>query len=507
MAISKTAISGTGVDIPGEPIGVTWVGTRSGDVFNGTTGNDTASGLAGNDTLNGNAGNDTLDGGRDDDTLSGGAGNDVIWGDDAGTKLEFHGNDRIDGGTGDDIIYGMGGNDTIDGGPGNNTVFGNEGDDRIAAGSGVESLFGGDGNDFIGSVPFGSALNQGDVYDGGAGVDTLFYNRGPHTPNNGTPLPTVVIDLQAGSIAAGGATGSVSGIENVETVGSNMLVRGSDANNVISNVSVESDAVRGSDLYGGGGADTITSGLGSDYIDGGSGNDLAYGGDGDDYLVGSLGRDHSYGGAGNDSFSANSSWGALQDGDIFDGGDGIDTFSFRRDVGFMENSYVTIDLQAGIVQTQQGTAIISGMEMINVTGDAYIIQGGDADEQIRYSRDPAGSPLFWAGATIDGGGGNDLIVADSTNDKLSGGAGDDTIFAGSGEDTVFADAGNDVYHGNWGDTSGDGRIDTVIYDGMQADYLVQSTGLGSWIVTDLRTGDIDQLTDFQRLTFDDGTIS
>lgn len=476
----------------------TWIGTRSHDVFVGSENSDAAYGGAGNDTLSGNGGDDTLDGGIDRDTLFGGNGNDVIWGDDPLSKLGLHGNDTIDGGAGDDIVYGMGGDDSIVGGLGNDTVWGNEGNDSLVTGDGVDSLFGGDGNDFVGNFPLGSRLDAGDYHEGGAGFDTFFYSRGPEPLPNGNPLAAITIDLRAGTIEDRGATGELHKFEQIITSGSNFHVIGSDADDVISNSSVTTDPARGSRLDGGGGNDTITSGGGYDRLDGGAGDDLIYGGSGDDIIVGSLGADGAYGGAGNDHMSAGIA--TLQDGDMYDGGAGVDSFLFQNPDGPSGSVVVTIDLDMGFIATPQIEAGIGGMENITVRGDAFVVRGSDIGELITHQSDPAGNPLLQVGVTIDGGGGNDTIFAGATDDILSGGAGDDTVYGGAGDDTFLAGAGNDTYRGDWGSN-------TIIYNGVQADYDIQSTGAGGWIVTDLRTGDVDRLTDFQRLEFDDIVMS
>ncbi len=69
-------------------------GSALNDTINGGPGNDTLDGRGGNDTLDGGDGRDRLTGYVGDDTLTGGPGVDSMFGDGAGTGLDF-GNDTL----------------------------------------------------------------------------------------------------------------------------------------------------------------------------------------------------------------------------------------------------------------------------------------------------------------------------------------------------------------------------------------------------------------------------
>lgn len=72
----------------------------------------------------------------------------------------------------DDYIYASGShltNDALHGGGGNDYLYGDEGNDRLYGGAGSDTLNGGNGNDLL-SGGFG---RNSDVFDGGAGSDTL----------------------------------------------------------------------------------------------------------------------------------------------------------------------------------------------------------------------------------------------------------------------------------------------------------------------------------------------
>jgi len=105
-----------------------------------------------------------LVGGSNKDVLNGGAGNDVLDG--------FQGDDILFGGYGDDLLFGDSGNDTLEGGPGN---------DIIDGGEGIEVIIGGEAFDpDIDTVTFSGAttgisvnLSSRFAYDGAGGYDTV----------------------------------------------------------------------------------------------------------------------------------------------------------------------------------------------------------------------------------------------------------------------------------------------------------------------------------------------
>ena len=165
------------------------------DVIEGGAGNDTIFGGAGNDQLDGGDGNDIIFGGAGNDHLSGGAGNDRLLGEDGNdVMLGDDGNDAMLGGVGNDLLNGGAGNDTMTGDAGNDTVLGDTGNDAISDGAGADSIHGGAGIDIITAAQDTAS----DVYNGGAGHDTLDYSLS---------VSAVKIDLTTG-IATGLGIGS-----------------------------------------------------------------------------------------------------------------------------------------------------------------------------------------------------------------------------------------------------------------------------------------------------------
>jgi VCBS repeat-containing protein len=158
----------------------TVVGGTGHDSIIAGAGHDSLSGDDGNDTIDAGHGNNTVWAGQGDDSVIAGQGNDTIAADDgrdtvrAGAGQDVvrgnGGDDWIDLGTGNDLATGDMGADTILGGDGNDTIHGGEGDDRLFAGAGADRVHGDGGNDLV-VMTVGTA--RGDVYDGGAGFDTL----------------------------------------------------------------------------------------------------------------------------------------------------------------------------------------------------------------------------------------------------------------------------------------------------------------------------------------------
>ncbi|MEO0844766.1 MAG: hypothetical protein AAF063_38790, partial [Cyanobacteria bacterium J06643_5] len=95
--------------------------------------------------------------------------------------------------------------------------------------------------------------------------------------------------------------------------------------------------------------------------------------------------------------------------------------------------------------------------------------------------------------------------AGAGNDDIDAGAGNDVIEPGEGNDIVDAGPGDDTIKGGQGDNQIDGGegIDTVSYDGNQADFTIEKLADGS-----IKVGsNTDTLTNVEFLEFSDGTIS
>lgn len=129
-----------------------------------------------------NAGDDFLIGTADDEIVLGGEGADLIEVDDGDDLVHAEGgddvvageggNDRLFGGDGSDHLDGGDGEDTLWGGAGNDALEGSHGADMLLPGSGTDVVQGGEGDDRL-VILDGCELAQGEVFDGGPGLDVL----------------------------------------------------------------------------------------------------------------------------------------------------------------------------------------------------------------------------------------------------------------------------------------------------------------------------------------------
>jgi Ca2+-binding RTX toxin-like protein len=265
----------------------------------GTAGNDTmnvgytdAQGdkiTDGNDYIVAGSGNDSVSAGGGADTVLGGAGADTIFGGDGNDSIEGgDGNDSIgswsfDGGN--DTIRGGAGNDTLIGGGGDDLIYGDTGDDSVSGGAGADTVFGGEGND----IAIVTEDHGTDIYDMGehdGDWDAIWFSNWQTT--TGVNLTFTGTDAGNYAYTGGGATGSFSGVEQVG---------GTDYADTI-NAAADTD---GGQIFGNGGADSITGGSGNDTIWAGAANDTVFGGAGLDSLFGGDGNDQMFGGDGDDT--------------------------------------------------------------------------------------------------------------------------------------------------------------------------------------------------------------
>lgn len=408
------------------------IGTDGDDMLLGTACADEILGKDGNDIIDGRAGDDVTDGGAGDDHIVGGNGNDILCG--------GYGNDIIFGGSGDDQISGGAGDDRLFGDEGNDTVFGDDGNDQINGGSGNDALFGGNGNDLVSGDAGDDKLegnggddllaggdgndvvsggNGDDKIDGGAGADLLLDNAGQDTVSGGEGNDHVAVALDGDrDVYDGGAGTDTLDLSSSESEVDVDLAEGSAegceiGDNTVAGFEIVKGGSGGDTISGTGGNETLTGGAGDDRIDGRGGNDSLDGGSGTDTLdlsqIGcGVGVDLAHGTA-NGSEIGND---VVTEFEVVSGGSGSDTIS-----GSAGNE----TLSGGA-----GDDRISGRD-----GDDSL-EGGTGNDTLA---DGAGQD------TVSGGRGNDVILAeaDGDDDVYDGGEGCDTLDYSSSEEGITVD--------------------------------------------------------------------
>jgi Ca2+-binding RTX toxin-like protein len=359
------------------------------------------------------------------------------------------------------------------------TVDAGAGDDLVISHNSSASVSGGLGDDrFVSGI-------AGDIWDGGAGVDTLDYQ------NYGSAV-TVSLGLAAGSTGSGAGGDSLRNIENVDGSASGDTIGGSDQDNVLRGFA-------GNDsLSGNGGADVLIGGGGDDAMAGGTGNDIFYVEDAGDSVSEAAGQ-------GNDRVVASLSY-ALAGGaeveqlelldsagtDAMDltgsnfantiiGNAGINTLRGEGGNDFLVGGGGT-DLMYGGTGNDTyyvdngGDVVVEAASEGNdriATAVSYVLAIGAEVEQLEAINSAATGAMDLTGNifanTITGNagvnilrgeGGNDILAGLAGNDFLIGGAGADFMYGGTGDDTYYVDDAGDQTSENAG--QGTDRIATSI---------------------------------------------
>jgi Ca2+-binding RTX toxin-like protein len=383
-------------------------------------------------------------------------------------------------------------NTPIDGTPGADTLSDKVGNDTIVAGAGDDLI--------LASIHGGGGLNR---INGGAGADTL-------------------------SATADQQVIRFSSLESIEVVTADghlgVVLAGSAENNLID---LSAMAVLGLErVTGGGGQDTIVGSADADRLAGGSDEDSISAGAGNDVIFSGYqsGADWVDGGSGQDSIVAADSWMAIELHSIIGieviSSGGLANVSVAGSSGndLLDFSLVTL---VGIVEIDAGAgndtiAGSAGSDTINgavgndlVEGGAGddVLDGGEGIDTASYVGAASGVTVSLAIGTtqLTGGAGADTLlnienlVGSVFGDGLTGTAGANTLDGGGGDDTLTGGAGADSLTGGAG-------VDTAAFSGTVADYTV-AVGAGSVTVTHTVTGDVDTLTNIERLSFSDQSVT
>ena len=163
-------------------------GRNGADLLFGGAGNDHINSGTGDDVVYAGAGDDNINAAGNDDIVYAGDGADVVWanwGDDV--VYGGNGHDTLMGAAGDDTVYGEDGSDVLQGREGDDVISGGSGWDHLYDGYGDDTVTGGEGNDLFvdgegddlligdaGDDEFRLATYSGNnVVIGGTGNDTL----------------------------------------------------------------------------------------------------------------------------------------------------------------------------------------------------------------------------------------------------------------------------------------------------------------------------------------------
>jgi Ca2+-binding RTX toxin-like protein len=185
-------------------------------------------------------------------------------------------------------------------------------------------------------------------------------------------------------------------------------------------------------------------GYSADYtVDGRAGNDTIYGGDGHDSLLGGRGNDLIYGLAGDS---------------LIDGGGGVDTVSFLE-----STTGIQARLQGGYLGEMGGTPQLNVLANVeNLTGSSFAdLLGGNRSVN-----------------ELDGGAGDDRLLAWGTGDFLTGGAGADRFDVTSVSRTVTI-TDFDYAAGDRIEIEGEATFSWVQGSGTDADGNVQDAWIGT----------------------------
>lgn len=397
----------------------------------------------GRDTILASQGTNQLYGGYGDDSIEGGNGRDTINGDRlirwsgsyngqamVDTYGDGTGNDTIDGGYGQDVLEGGDGDDVITDPGSNGHTFGTSLANLFGGGKKVaetDFLYGGNGNDTVGSGKrFDPSRLEGEAGDdelrSGNGADTMVGGAG-NDSYYGIDSGDQMIELADGGSDWIYAFGSFTLSLNIERV----------------TTSTELDP----DLFAGYAlrttAITVTGNAQDNWFKAGWSGDVFIGGAGNDTYIGTE----------NIVEEADGGFDMVvvrQGGRLRDNIEAMELASGNADGNNQDNLLRVTSVQYdGRIQGFGGNDTIAVENSVQsaVRGDGRGNMSGQLGAQIRFGD---------RNATLDGGEGNDSVIANDQDTTLIGGAGDDTLAGGRGRDWLSGGAGNDLYRFSGGDT-------------------------------------------------------
>ena len=482
-------------------------GMDGADLLYGGEGNDSLNAGDGQDSVFGEDGADLLHGGSDADSLDGGGGADTIsalGGDD--TIVGGGGDDEISGMDGADLLYGGGANDSLDGGDGVDTLLGSDGGDALYGGLGRDELVGGAGDDSLLGGAGNDVLSGGtgsDVLSGGMGADTfcatleeaggdtiLGFNTADsliltdvveidsidRTRGSLLSIDGSVIDFGTQTYNFSAAVHSESGTLITATVAIPLAPSGDVdgqtetppapattasghtlVSETIANINPSSSSIASIGASSSGG-NTITATLPTGTA------------------IQSVGAREALNKA-----SASTDLAAAIDGD---GAGNAEQISIAASWVTNQPDTVSIDVRTLTISGISGTApvdpiVISGSNTDAGTGvqEAFVIDMTNMPGGTVLQLDDIDFASVVGQATITGGSGSNVVVADDNAQFISLGEDDDTIYGGGGTDTIGSGAGDDMLFGNQGiDSVFGGAGNDSLFGGQDSDTVRGDAG-------------------------------
>ena len=448
----------------------------------GASGNETIIGSAGDDIIEGGLGNDMLTGGVGDDRLAGGGGIDVLNGGLGSDTADFTGITAaitvdVDAQTVSGTTVTIASIENVIGGSGNDNLTGSDSDNLLIGGLGNDVLAGGDGDDVLRGEDGTDLLRGGtgdDILIGGVGIDEFFGGEGIDIADYSDR--SVGLTLAMTGSAVDGGTEIYVDIEGLTGGSGNDTITG---------------AAGDDRLAGGAGNDALLGGDGNDRLEGGAGNDSLTGGAGNDsivlagtregYTVDTVNRtitdtDLSDGDDGVDSYAADIEYVEFADQQLMIGippnnapqlgAPGLQSGSYADNAGFSYTIPTTafVDEDGNQADPYDGLAFtatlvgggaLPGWLSFNPATKAFSYASGAAaigssvtvrvtasDGQASIFADFTVSIIQGAGAPINGGAGDDLLVATFRSETIDGAGGNDTAdYGGSGAGVTIGLAG------------------------------------------------------------------
>ncbi|MGE4237665.1 putative Ig domain-containing protein [Hydrogenophaga sp.] len=269
-------------------------------------------------------------------------------------------------------------------------------------------------------------------------------------------------------------------------------------------VNPEQEGIHGTafddEMVGSMGNDVMYGGDGNDTFYALDGDDVIYGGDGNDFMEGGAGRDTLVGGAGDDTY-----W-AIEPDDVIvehEGG-GHDRVIIFGDGGTLDVAQFDDQIEAVTAVGFDTVVGTTGGDEIEVFSDegGTVVEAGLGDDtlggesQYDVLRGGEGSDLIRAAGTMDGGAGNDTLMAQAlgpdgvTHTVMLGSAGDDWIYS-------MANAGSTAWiEGGIGNdfiALSAFASNTVVYragDGIDSVYVHDEDGDDTLLFPDIELEDL-----------------